>query len=61
MADGFSMYLQRAIQELFFRNKLNYLLLCVPLAMMSKGGGWGDGLTFMFSLLAICPLAERLG
>ena len=61
MKDGFAVYLQRATQELFFTNKLNYLLVCVPLAIISNGGGWGDGLTFTFSLIAICPLAERLG
>ena len=61
MKDGFAVYMQRATQELFFTNKLNYLLVCVPLAIISNGGGWGDGLTFTFSLIAICPLAERLG
>ena len=61
MKDGFAGYMQRATQELFFTNKLNYLLVCVPLAIISNGGGWGDGLTFTFSLIAICPLAERLG
>ena len=61
MKDGFAVYMQRATQELFFTNKLNYLLVCVPLAIISNGGGWGDGITFTFSLIAICPLAERLG
>ena len=61
MKDGFAVYMQRATRELFFTNKLNYLLVCVPLAIISNGGGWGDGLTFTFSLIAICPLAERLG
>ena len=61
MKDGFAVYMQRATQELFFTNKLNYLLVCVPLAIISNGGGWGDGITFTFSLIAICPLARAFG
>ena len=61
MADGFGPYMTRSIHSVFFTTKLNYLLICVPAAMLARGGGWGDGWVFTLSLLAICPLAERLG
>lgn len=40
---------------------LNILLLSAPVALMSWGLSWSDTVTFIFSLLAIAPLAERLG
>lgn len=40
---------------------LNILLLLLPIAIISYGAGWPDGVTFVFSLLALAPLAERLG
>jgi len=42
-------------------NKMNVLLVCVPFAIVSHKLGWGSGLTAVLSLLALCPLAERLG
>jgi calcium/proton exchanger cax len=29
--------------------------------MIARSSSWGDGYVFTLSLLAICPLAERLG
>jgi Ca2+/H+ antiporter len=29
--------------------------------MFARGAGWGDGWVFTLALVAICPLAERLG
>lgn len=40
---------------------LNIMLFCVPFAIMSKYLNWGDAPTFVLSLLALAPLAERLG
>jgi Ca2+:H+ antiporter len=40
---------------------LNILLLLLPIAIISYGAGWPDAATFIFSLLALAPLAERLG
>lgn len=40
---------------------LNILLLCVPIAMISYWARWPDGITFVFALLGLAPLAERLG
>lgn len=40
---------------------LNILLVAVPIAIISYGAGWPDAATFVFSLIALAPLAERLG
>lgn len=40
---------------------LNILLVCIPIGMISFYAQWPDAVTFIFSLLAIAPLAERLG
>eukprot|EP01023_Acetabularia_acetabulum_P055455 TRINITY_DN6404_c0_g2_i3.p2 TRINITY_DN6404_c0_g2~~TRINITY_DN6404_c0_g2_i3.p2 ORF type:complete len:441 (+),score=79.99 TRINITY_DN6404_c0_g2_i3:2662-3984(+) len=55
-------------QELFAGNlqvlinsKLNILLICLPFAIAAKYLHWGDGVLFVLCLLALCPLAERLG
>ena len=45
----------------FFGSKLNVLLITIPLAAMSRWMGWSDGWTCALSMLALCPLAERLG
>ena len=60
MADGFGPYFKRSVHEIFFTTKLNALLPCGLLAVVARYG-WGDGWVFLFSLLALCPLAERLG
>lgn len=53
---------QRNMKGIFLSSKLNIFLLFIPLATLSRTGqGWGDGWTFGMSLIAICPLAERLG
>jgi len=41
--------------------RLNLLLVFIPLAMLSNASGWGASWTFAFSLMGLCPLAERLG
>ncbi len=46
---------------ILFTGPLNILLPCIPVALASYGAGWPDGVTFVFSLLALAPLAERLG
>ena len=47
--------------ELFLGSKLNVLLLFLPVAMVSDAAGWDSSITFVSSLLALCPLAERIG
>jgi len=38
--------------------KLNLLLIALPLAILSKAAGVGEGPVFVLSLCALCPLAE---
>ncbi|RYH19734.1 hypothetical protein EON65_25635 [archaeon] len=40
---------------------LNILLLSTPVAIICYAGGWNDAATFIFALIALAPLAERLG
>eukprot|EP00798_Chlamydomonas_sp_ICE-L_P032705 gene32705-17136_t len=42
----------------FFTSRLNVLLVFLPVAFVSKYMHWGDGATFVFSMLALTPLAE---
>lgn len=49
------------LREVLFTSALNYLLLSLPMAFVAKILDWGDSLTFVFSMLALIPLAERLG
>tara|TARA_R110002050_G_scaffold216078_3_gene352208 strand:+ start:342 stop:1787 length:1446 start_codon:yes stop_codon:yes gene_type:complete len=66
MADGFGPYLQRSLKEIFLGSKLNILLLFIPLAFASRFISWTsnekhrEAATFVFSMLALCPLAERI-
>jgi Ca2+:H+ antiporter len=50
-----------AARTLVLGSRMNLLLVCMPFAMIAHAAHWGDGWTFLFALLAICPLAERLG
>jgi len=60
LRDGFQVYLRRSLSELFLASKPNLLLICVPLAFASNYGGFGDGPTFVLTLLGLIPLAERI-
>ena len=42
-------------------SKLNVLLPCALLAAIGRAANWGDGPIFFFALMALAPLAERLG
>lgn len=48
-------------REMLLGGPLNILLPCGIVGMISYYGNWNEGITFAFSLLAIAPLAERLG
>jgi hypothetical protein len=61
LADGWPAYLRSSFKEIFLGTKMNVLLVCVPLSIASHTLGWGDSITFTSALLALCPLAERLG
>ena len=65
-ADGICAYLCNSAWLIHFGEKgerpyLNVLLICVPLAIICDAAGADKAATFVFSLLGICPLAERLG
>lgn len=46
---------------MLFKGQLNILLLCVPISIILNSVSATPGLIFLFSLLGIAPLAERLG
>jgi Ca2+:H+ antiporter len=43
------------------KHPLNYLLLAIPLALLASWLGWGELWVFLFSALAIVPLAGFIG
>eukprot|EP01032_Pedospumella_encystans_P016814 gene16814-19166_t len=49
------------IKTMAVTGPLNILLLCTPIAIISYYADWPSTVTFIFSLLALAPLAERLG
>lgn len=49
------------IKTMAITGPLNVLLLCTPIAIISYYADWPSTVTFIFSLLALAPLAERLG
>ena len=49
------------VQRKCFRIHYQYFLPCTPLAIASWLIPWPDTVTFVLSLLALAPLAERLG
>ena len=64
LKDGFPMYLKRSLSALFL-TKLNILLAFIPAAIICASVKWsnkevGDAFSFLFALLALIPLAERL-
>ena len=52
---------QENFKTVVFGTKLNVLLLFAPLGILCNIFHLGDGPAFAFALLALCPLAERLG
>lgn len=44
-----------------FTGQLNLLLFTTPFAIISYAAEWDDSATFILSLIALAPLAERLG
>ncbi len=49
------------LKAMALEGPMNILLITAPFGLISWGLGWSPALTFVLSLLAICPLAERLG
>ena len=61
MTSSSSSSYQENFKTVVFGTKLNALLLFAPLGILCNAFGFGDGPAFAFALLALCPLAERLG
>lgn len=62
LRNGWGPYLKSSTHAVLFTSKMNILLLCIPFAFLSRYTHWGDAPTFVFALLALCPLAEvRVG
>jgi Ca2+:H+ antiporter len=51
----------QSAKNMAFTGPLNLLLGLVPFALISYYADWPDAATFVLSLLALAPLAERLG
>jgi hypothetical protein len=47
-----------AAAQVLLRDKMNILLLLLPLALVSHGIKWPAGVTFVLALLPLCSLAE---
>jgi len=60
LRDGFGPYLSSTLKELALGGSLNILLLCTPFAFVSYYSEWNEAVTFIISLLALCPFAERI-
>jgi len=60
LADGWGPYLRRSFHSVVLTSKLNILLVAFPIAIIIRAADFGDGPLFIFSLLALCPLAERI-
>jgi hypothetical protein len=44
--------------QVLLRDKMNVLLLLLPLAIVSHAVKWPAGVTFVLALLPLCSLAE---
>mmetsp|Transcript_25050 Transcript_25050/g.34584 ORF Transcript_25050/g.34584 Transcript_25050/m.34584 type:complete len:449 (-) Transcript_25050:26-1372(-) len=66
LRDGWVTYIKRSLDEIFLSSKLNVLLIFVPISILCQIIPWTsdqqqkDVVLFTFSLLALCPLAERI-
>ena len=50
-----------ALKEMFTENKINVLLVFLPLAYISHSYRWNDASIFVLNFLAMVPLASMLG
>jgi Ca2+:H+ antiporter len=49
------------LSEMMYGSYLNVLLVCVPISFVWGSMGWSETVTFFSAILALAPLAERLG
>ena len=60
LADGWRAYWLRTLHDIFLTSWLNLLLLCIPVSVIVFFVGAPAPVIFIFSLLSLCPLAERI-
>jgi hypothetical protein len=60
LRDGWRPYISRSLRAVLLSTKSNWLLLAIPIAVIAKIAGWSPAVIFFFSLMALCPLAERI-
>ena len=60
LADGWRAYWLRTLHDVFLTSKMNILLLCIPVAVIVDLVHAPPPVIFVFSLLSLCPLAERI-
>jgi len=49
------------LKEMFLENKINVLLVFIPIAWWSYAAKWNDGYVFILCFVAMLPLASMLG
>ena len=60
LADGWRAYWLRTLHDIFLTSWMNVLLLCIPVAIIVDLVHAPPAVIFVFSLLSLCPLAERI-
>lgn len=60
LADGWRAYWLRTLHDIFLTSWMNVLLLCIPVAVIVDLVHAPPAAIFVFSLLSLCPLAERI-
>ena len=60
LADGWRAYWLRTLHDIFLTSWMNVLLLCIPVAVIVDLVHAPPAAVFVFSLLSLCPLAERI-
>ena len=60
LADGWRAYWLRTLHDVFLTSWMNVLLLCIPIAVIVDLVHAPPAVVFVFSLLSLCPLAERI-
>ena len=60
LADGWRAYWLRTLHDVFLTSWMNVLLLCIPISIIVEFAHAPPAVVFVFSLLSLCPLAERI-
>ena len=60
LADGWRAYWLRTLHDVFLTSWMNVLLFCIPIAVIVDMVHAPPAVIFVFSLLSLCPLAERI-